>query len=259
MKVLFVGLEFFGSFEVMEVSQFFLEHVLKHHTVLLGSILDDGLLKKSIFVLILINTLDIDRQACQHRRLVFFLFNFGFSEYLIKSFEFFSIDVNDSCCKLIHFMLLNLKVEMVVVGDHWILLIRLEVGSIVVFKIVLFVGETVGYFRTFHVRRKEHFILSIDKIICTSGIDTLSLLENLFLDFFSDVEIVVFSPFLFLMVVKITVVVSTIGTAFVDQQRVQMIGSTVDLFVSLFDLFVDRFNLFLVLLDSLSNIFSILG
>ena len=49
---------------------------------------------------------------------------------------------------------------------------------------------------------------------------TSTLLKNQLLDFLSDVDVIVFSPFFGLLVKGVAVVVSTFSTALVDQKRV---------------------------------------
>jgi len=61
LEIFIIAVELLWPFEVMEITQFFLEQIFKNNVELFWPILADSLLEKSVFILILINTLDVDR------------------------------------------------------------------------------------------------------------------------------------------------------------------------------------------------------
>lgn len=65
--------------------------------------------------------------------------------------------------------------------------------------------------------RHQYILLGIDQIVGTGGIDSLAFLQDVFLDFLTDVDVVVLPPLLRLEVVGVAVVVATVGPAFVDE------------------------------------------
>jgi hypothetical protein len=139
MNIFLIHNKLLRLFEIVKVTQFLLKEIFKYYTCLFRPILLNSLLDDYIFIFIFINTFDINRQTCEERRSIFLFLYLCLSINLVERLKFFRINVYDSCCKRVHFVLLNIIIDLVIIINHIVLLLFLQKLRIYVMHITLFI------------------------------------------------------------------------------------------------------------------------
>lgn len=174
---------------------------------------------------------------------------FIFAGNFIECLELLGVYVSHASRKGVHLKLLDVSIHLVIFSHQQSALLRREEMGVVISHILGLSGDAVCEFRYFYFWH-QYFLLSVYEIVRTGNVHSFPLLEHLLLNFFSDVDVVVLPPLAGLYVIRVAVVMPTVRTALVDQQRIEVIWRLIDVAIRQLYLLLNLLDLCAIALDS---------